>query len=92
MKQLFLTASFSDVVPIFADHFAHMEGKRVTFIPTASVVEKVIFYVNAGKKALEKLGMVIDILELSTATTEEISHKLQYNDLSFFLIALPGLH
>ncbi|MDP3448367.1 MAG: Type 1 glutamine amidotransferase-like domain-containing protein [Eubacteriales bacterium] len=83
MKQLFLASSFSDVLPAFAEFVAHPKGKRVTFIPTASVVEKVVFYVNAGKKALEKLGLVIDVLELSTATTEEINNKLRNNDLIY---------
>lgn len=54
MKKLFLVSSFKDVVNIFTDFEKDLSGKTVTFIPTASKVEKVIFYVNAGRKALEK--------------------------------------
>lgn len=93
MKNLFLVSSFKDVVNIFADRYPELSGKRVTFIPTASVVEKVNFYVKAGRKALEKLGLVVEELELSTASADEIKAKLIGNDLiyvsggnSFFLL------
>ncbi|EDN7455293.1 hypothetical protein F3331_12850, partial [Listeria monocytogenes] len=53
MKNLFLTSSFKDVVPLFTEFESNLQGKTVTFIPTASTVEEVVFYVEAGKKALE---------------------------------------
>lgn len=80
MKKLFLASSFKDVASLFAEFENDLSGKSVTFIPTASVVEKVVFYVNAGKKALEKLGLVVDELEVSTATGDEIRAKLTKND------------
>ena len=81
MKKLFLSSSFKDVAKVFAE-FANedLKGKTVTFIPTASIPEKVVFYVEAGKKALEKLGLTVDELEISTATSEEITNKLQKNE------------
>lgn len=81
MKKLFLASSFKDVaslLPGFAKE--DLKGKTVTFIPTASVPEAVKFYVGAGKKALEKLGLTIDELELTKATAKEISDKLCKND------------
>lgn len=69
MKNMFLASSFKDVANIFADHYPDFFGKTVTFIPTASIVEKVNFYVKSGKNALEKLGMIVDELEISTAST-----------------------
>ena len=83
MKKLFLVSSFKDVANVLKNLENDLEGKTVTFIPTASVVEKVIFYVNAGKKALEKVGLIIDELEISTATTDEIRTKLTGNDLIY---------
>ena len=71
MKKLFLTSSFKDVANIFADFEKNLTGKVVTFIPTASNVEKVVFYVSAGKKALEKMGLIIDELDISTAAADE---------------------
>ena len=83
MKELFLSSSFKDVATIFADFKQDLKGKTVTFIPTASIVEKVVFYVACGKKALEKLGLKVDILEISTAEPEEINTKLRNNDFIY---------
>ncbi len=63
MKKLFLGASFKDVANILKSCEDNLNSKTVTFIPTSSVVEKLIFYVDAGKKALEKLGLIVDELE-----------------------------
>ena len=78
--KLFLSSSFKDVAPIFHRFEDNPSGKRVTFIPTASTVEKVVFYVKSGKKALEKLGIIVDELDISTATSDEITGKLTNND------------
>ena len=83
MKELFLSSSFKDVATIFADFKQDLKGKTVTFIPTASIVEKVVFYVASGKKALEKLGLKVDTLEISTAESEEINTKLRNNDFIY---------
>lgn len=83
MIKLFLASSFKDVAKQFANFETNLIGKRVTFIPTASIVEEVTFYVSAGRKSLEKLGLIIDELELSTATAEEIEHKIKYNDFIY---------
>lgn len=81
MKKLFLASSFKDVAGLLPD-FANenLTGKTITFIPTASIPESVKFYVGAGKKALQKLGLVVDELELTKATANEISEKLHKND------------
>ncbi|MCP3747779.1 MULTISPECIES: Type 1 glutamine amidotransferase-like domain-containing protein [Paenibacillus] len=81
MKKLFLSSSFKDVAPCLV-HFAgeNLEGKKVTFIPTASIPEKVKFYVDSGKKALENLGLVVDEIEIGTATLNEIESKIREND------------
>ncbi|BAK70552.1 peptidase E [Aliarcobacter butzleri] len=83
MKKLFLASSFKDVANIFADFEKDLKGKTVTFIPTASKVEKVVFYVNSGKKALQKLGLIIDELDISTASNDEINSKLKNNDFIY---------
>lgn len=84
MKKLFLASSFKDVAGLF-EKFANedLKGKTVTFIPTASIPESVTFYVGAGRKALEKLGLIVDELEISGATTGEISSKLKQNDFIY---------
>jgi dipeptidase E len=83
MKKMFLASSFVDV----ADKFIHFEGdlrgKSVTFIPTASKVENVVFYVNAGKKALEQMGLAVDELGVSTASSDEIISKINKHDFIY---------
>lgn len=81
MKKLFLASSFKDVAGLLPDFAKEdLKGKTVTFIPTASIPESVTFYVGSGKKALEKLGLTVDELELTKATADEISDKLCKND------------
>ena len=83
MKKLFLASSFKDVANLFTNFEEDLNGKTVTFIPTASIVEEVVFYVNEGKEVLENLGMIVDILELSTANSDEITTKLKGNDFIY---------
>lgn len=83
MKKLFLSSSFTDVAALFSDFEKDLAGKTVTFIPTASLVEEVVFYVKAGKKALENLGLIIDELDISTASFEVIAKKIAQNDVIY---------
>ncbi len=83
MKKMFLASSFKDVMNLFLNFAGDVKGKTVTFIPTASVVEKVNFFVKSGRKALEKMGMIVDELEISTATSDEIINKLTQNDFIY---------
>ena len=67
MKKLFLTSSFSSVAKLFEDFTGEpVKGKKLAFIPTASLVEEVRFYVDDDRKAFEKLGLIIEELEVST--------------------------
>jgi dipeptidase E len=81
MSKLFLSSSFAGVAGLFRS-VAEESGlaKTVTFIPTASTPEKVKFYVDAGRKALQKLGFMVDELDVSVASPEEIARKLQANE------------
>ncbi|GHV05580.1 putative peptidase Lmo0363 [Campylobacterota bacterium] len=84
MKKLFLCSFFKDVAG-FLPQFAggELAGKSVAFIPTACVPEKVNFFVKSGKKALEKLGLVVDELELTTTAPDLIAAKLRQSDLIY---------
>lgn len=84
MNKMFLASSFADVADLFLTFVGgECSGKKVTFIPTASLVEEVDFYVNDGRLALEKMGLIVDELEISTATREEIAEKLRKNDFIY---------
>jgi dipeptidase E len=84
MKKLFLSSSFSDVAALLPDFAgADLRGKTVTFIPTASIPESVTFYVKAGRKALERLGLSVEVLELTKESPETIEGILKKNDLIY---------
>lgn len=93
MKKIFLASSFKNVAHLLPDFVGDVRGRTATFIPTASVGEQLVFCVVSGRKALEKLGIVVDELDVSTATGTEIESKLARNDFiyaaggnSFFLL------
>lgn len=94
MKKLFLSSSFDDVahrLPAFIGD--KLAGKVVTFIPTANVPQDYDGYVVSARAAFEALGLIIDELEVSTASASDIQSKLTQNDYiyvsggnSFFLL------
>ena len=79
MSKLFLCSSFKDTAPLLAGLGLDLGGRGITFIPTAGNVEKVVFYIASGRKALEKLGLVVDVLDVATASPVEIEATLTRN-------------
>ena len=78
---IFLPASFADVADLFvAFTQGECSGKRVTLIPTACLAEEVNAYLIAAKDALVEAGLVIDELEVSTASRQAIAGKRERND------------
>lgn len=81
MKTLFLASSLEDVIPLLAQFLRDdVSGKTVTFIPTASLYEDVNFYVDAAKVAFQQLGMIVDELDIASASPDMIRHSLVEND------------
>lgn len=84
MRKLFLASSFSEVASLFPKFAGEeIKGKRITFIPTASLVEEVCFYVDDDRKAFEELGIIVEELEITTASPDKISEILNRNDYIF---------
>ena len=84
MKKLFITSSFADVAKRFPDFAGQdLNRKSVAFISTASAVEAFKFYVRKARKSFKKLGLVIDELDVSKASIEEINNKLEDNDFIY---------
>lgn len=84
MRKLFLASSFSEVASLFPKFASEeIKGKRITFIPTASLVEEVRFYVDDDRKAFEELGIIVEELEITTASPDKISEILNRNDYIF---------
>lgn len=78
---LFLTSSFADVADLFVA-FTNGEcaGKTMTLIPTASLAVEVNAYLIAAKAAFAKAGVIIDELDVSSASQEDIVQTLERND------------
>ncbi|MDR2898552.1 MAG: Type 1 glutamine amidotransferase-like domain-containing protein [Spirochaetaceae bacterium] len=84
MAKLFLSSYFSAAAGLFEEFTEHTcVGKKVVFIPTASLPEKVNFYVKSDKKALSKLGLIVEELEISTASKDEIEEAIGSADYVF---------
>lgn len=83
VRKLFLTSYFKEVATFLPEFVGELYEKKIVFIPTASNVEKVNFFVNSGKKALENLGAIVDVLDLSTADEMEIQSKIVDNDIIY---------
>lgn len=90
MQKLFLASLFKDVSPIFVD-FANenLAGKKVTFIPTAALPDKLNFHIEYSKKLLSKMGLIVDELEISTAAHSDIVNKLEKNDYIYIISRNP---
>lgn len=84
MRKLFLCSSFKDVADLFLDFSkGDPAGQTVAFIPTAALHEKMNFYVKAGKKALEKMGFQVNVMELEKMAPDEIEQQLKENDMIY---------
>jgi dipeptidase E len=83
-KKLFLASFFKDVAHLFPAFAGQdIQGKRVTFIPTASLPDRIRPYVGSDRIALKKIGLITDELEITKATADEIAAKLKGNDYIF---------
>ncbi|WGE75427.1 Type 1 glutamine amidotransferase-like domain-containing protein [Actinobacillus equuli] len=75
--QLFLCSYFVGIVDIFKDQMQpKMNGKKVLFIPTAAKVEKYDGYVDEAQIAFEKLGLQVQILDISEASEDDIKREM----------------
>ncbi|MDT2598394.1 Type 1 glutamine amidotransferase-like domain-containing protein [Enterococcus hulanensis] len=85
MINMFLSSSFADVQEQFEDYLKKFSlAKTVTFIPTASLVEEIDFYVDEARATFKLLGFEIEELDVATADTEMIKETLQRNNFIYF--------
>ena len=83
MKKLILVSMLYQVTDLVRTIAPELEGKTVTYIPTAGIAEEVEGMVEEETSTLESLGMTVDVLEVSTASQEEIVDSLKRNDVIF---------
>lgn len=83
MKKLLLVSIFQNITDILSSVEPNLKNKTVTYIPTASVVEKLGFFVKIGRWKLKRMGLIVDELEISTASFDTIKNKLEKNDFIY---------
>jgi len=92
MKKLFLASWFAGSVSLLPDFVGeNLTGKRVVFIPTASICygtsgemrEASDFINNLDKEALQNLGLIVEELEVSSETAEAVKKSISNADCIF---------
>ena len=84
MKKLFLASSFDSVASLLSDFTGEdLMGKKVVFIPTAGKLEENTFYIDADRKALEELGLMVDDLDVSSVSYDEAKERINNTDYLF---------
>ena len=84
MINMFLSSSFSDVAEKFTNYLKDFPNeRRVTFIPTPSLVEEVDFFVDEAKQVFENLNFSVDVLDISTENSSTIANTLEKNDFIY---------
>ena len=84
MVKLFLCSYFA-AVSSFTPQFVggDLKGKKLAFIPTASLFEEYTDYVDEAKEAFENLGLNVEVLDVSSASKDLIRRTLQRCDLIY---------
>ena len=83
MKKLILVSMLYQVTDLVRTITPELEGKTVTYIPTAGIAEDVEGMVEEETSTLESLGMMVDVLEVSSASYDSIVNSLTKNDIIF---------
>jgi len=78
---LFLCSHFSKVGTLLKDHIV---GKKVAFIPTASIHEGYTGYVGSARTLFKKLGAELIEIEISTANDSDIMQVFDAADIIYF--------
>jgi len=91
LKKLFLASWFAGSSTLLPDFVSEdLTNKKVVFIPTAGGYEMpdedragLDFFNEKDKEALEQLGMVVEVLEVSTASFKEVKKSIVNADCLF---------
>lgn len=59
------------------------KGKKVGFIPTASELDKDRWYMEKDRDKLLKMGYIIENIEVTSESTEQIKYKINSSDALF---------
>ena len=83
MKKILLVSMLCNVTGLVKKAEPDLNGKAVTYIPTAAIAEEIEGMAEAETRMLEELGLTVDELEVSTASKDNVREKLAKNDMIF---------
>ncbi|NMM97935.1 Type 1 glutamine amidotransferase-like domain-containing protein [Bifidobacterium olomucense] len=85
MSKLLLTSLFANVASLLPECMPEVvgSGTTVAFIPTASRASWLRFHVRAAERAFERLGVKVDVLDVTTETPDEIRRRIDRDDLIY---------
>ena len=83
MKKILLVSMLCNVTDLLKKAEPDLNGKTVTYIPTAAIAEEIEGMAEAETRMLEELGLTVDELEVSAASEETVMEKLTKNDMIF---------
>lgn len=83
MKKILLVSMLCNVTGLLKKAEPDLNGKTVTYIPTAAIAEEIEGMAEAETSMLEELGLTVDELEVSTASKDNVREKLAKNDMIF---------
>lgn len=83
MKRMLLVSMFQNVSKTLRTAEPALKGKTVAFIPTASKVEALGFFVKIGKWVLRSMGLAVEELDVATAPYETVQATLKAADIIY---------
>lgn len=83
MEKLLLVSLFQNVTGLLRQVEPDLKGKSVTYIPTASRVERRGFLARMSRWALRGMGLRVDAVDVSTEPYETMRRAFERNDFVF---------
>ncbi|MEE0434659.1 MAG: Type 1 glutamine amidotransferase-like domain-containing protein [Peptococcaceae bacterium] len=83
MKNLLLVSMLAQSIDLVQSALPNLQGKMVTYIPTAANVEDAEGIVEAESQLLEKLGLKVQVLDVAQETPAVIAQCLRTNDVIY---------
>lgn len=83
MKRMLLISMLQYSADLIKKVEPNLAGKVVTYIPTASIAEEIEGIVEKETETLNRLGLEVDVLEISTVSHQKMEESLTKNDLIF---------
>ena len=83
MKKILLVSMMHNVTDLLKEAEPDLKGKKVVYIPTAAIAEEIEGMAEEETRMLEDMGLIVDELEVSTASRKTVMEKLTKNDMIF---------